>query len=156
MLLPPRLIASSLEGEVKSSQIQPNGIDLTIQAIRPIQDGGYLKRREVVLPSAQEDLLPDSSGNIALRRGECYDVRYLQTVKVPKGAAGIIIARPSLNRMGAFVTTGLYDSGFIGRLGCILRTNKNIKVQLGARLAQLIMIEAHTDHMYNGQYGERR
>lgn len=74
-------------------------------------------------------------------------------VSIPTQAAGLIIPRSSLLRNGIFVTSGVWDSGFSGKLSGFLN-NTTCLVALGVheRVGQFLMFSAEAHQLYNGFY----
>lgn len=83
-----------------------------------------------------------------------YDFKSNVYVEIPTGIAGWVIHRSSLNRNGVMVVASLYDSGFNGNISGTLYVHNpsGIFIEKGARIGQLILAEAETLGLYNGQY----
>lgn len=145
-------IIKNIEGSVGKFEVQQNGIDLTLESISIIT-GGYLllddrKSNSVPLPCS-------TSGVYNLQPGSAYAVEFEQEVEVPEDMCAQIIQRSTLNRMGAFMIAGLYDSGFKNRVGAVLRCNAPIQVQKGVRVAQIIFQKADAASLYSGIYNRK-
>lgn len=75
-------------------------------------------------------------------------------ISVAEGEAAWLVARSTLNRNGVFITSGLYDSGFVGAVAGVLHVHcGSFRLQSNARIAQLILCKADTVKLYNGSYG---
>ena len=86
-----------------------------------------------------------------------FDILFNEYVKIPKDMCALIITRSSLNRMGAFVLSGVYDSGFENKIGCILRTHSTkIITEKDTRIAQIVFFKADSDSLYNGKYQKKQ
>lgn len=131
-------------------EVQQNGIDLTLASIKVIK-GGLLGRAERKIEE-YEDVEIDEEGYVKLDPKEAYSVEFEQDITVPMNACAMIVQRSTLNRIGGFITSGLYDSGFENRVGAVLRTTAPIKIQIGARIAQVIFMEADAASSYEGVY----
>ena len=124
-----------------AEQVQPNGIDLSVDAIWRFIEGGMLglapdDRR---LP-AREELAFDPAGWLQLAGGT-YGIRYAEWIEVPNDCGGLCFPRSSLLRMGLHVPTAVWDAGYAGRgEGLLLVTNPHgVRLQRGARIVQLVL-----------------
>ena len=133
---------------VKMNQRQPNSIDLTLKKAMLIT-GGILRKEGKTEDATQVD---PTNNLYFFTKGNCYDILFNEYVEVPEDMVGFIIARSSLNRIGAFITSGLYDSGFKNYIGAVLRTNADVHVEKGARIATIFFCKAESAHKYLGQY----
>lgn len=137
-------------------QIQPNGIDLRVHRIVHVSgiarlpsdtsrlDAGKVQINELALKNGWF-WLPLQHGN--------YLVDFRESVRVPDGYCAIIIPRSSMARTGIHVLSGLWDTGFEGRLGASLRNLNPIEIQYGARLAQIVFWKSNfSGHRYAGRY----
>ena len=135
----------------RDEQIQPNGIDLTVENIyvfvSQVEFAGKLKEMPV------EEIFPDSDGYWDLSPG-AYLIRYGEIVSVPKGVVGLVLPRSSLLRMGCTLFTAVWDSGYEGRgVGLLAVLNpKGIRLKRGTRIGQLIFLRAKTSDVYRGQW----
>ena len=138
---------------VGAEQIQPNGIDLTIREVYTFEESGALTRSERRIPKYREL----KSDTWFLEMGT-YLVRYNEYIRIPQNAVAIVLPRSSLLRMGATIYTALWDSGYEGRgIGLLQVFNpKGIKLERGARIAQIIFISARSSGAYRGRWkGEK-
>jgi dCTP deaminase len=80
----------------------------------------------------------------------------IESVKIPEGKCAQVIGRSSVGRWGIMVhvTSGFIDSGFEGQITLEIVNVAPYMVRLtkGMRIAQLIVMDAETDHMYDGHY----
>ncbi len=83
-----------------------------------------------------------------------YNVEFEQGCNLPNGVCGWIKHRSSLARIGAMVTSGLYDPGFkTDYMGAFLHVNvPQIYLGLGERIAQFIACVADESELYDGQW----
>lgn len=151
MFLPGTETARFLEG-LKNEQIQPAGIDLTVDKIFAIDEAGEIdysnENRKV--PEGTELKFQDK---VHLKQGT-YRIIYNEVVAMPENAIGVGLPRSSLMRMGGTVVCGLWDPGYKGRSqGLLVVFNpKGITVHKNARLVQLFMIRGETAGKYAGTY----
>jgi len=107
------------------NQIQQNGIDLKADMIFQVSTDKtcMLTEETRVRPESTKMEVMEYKGEkgFMLKAGCLYDVLFKESVKIPMNLSGMIIQRSSLNRMGAFITTGWWDSGFENRIGAIVR-----------------------------------
>ena len=139
---------------VKDEQEQPAGVDLTVQYVEFFKDTEegridysneerYLPKREKVVPR---------DGWYELTQG-VYVVTYNEEVKIPNNIAGIVLPRSSLVRIGATLTSGLWDPGYRGKGISLLTIGRKTRIQVNARIGQIIFFELEKAHkLYNGIY----
>ena len=133
------------------SQIQPNGVDLSVGEVYEFKSGGLLgKKRE--LPEYRL-IEPGNNGIYMLSPGP-YLVRYKEVVRIPSNAIGLVFPRSSLQRIGATIYTSVWDSGYEGRgVGLMVVFNPNgIRLERGAKICQIIFIDAKSSSLYSGVY----
>ncbi len=145
-------------------QVQPNAVDFTIDRVFGINDlnpfiicndpdnaGKELKQMR---GTGSMEPVPDRRTNVLfynLLPKTSYDILSDVYVSIPEGVAALTIIRSSFCRNGLFVTSGLYDSGFSGHVGCILHNMSGAaKIEQGVRIGQIILVEASTAKMYAG------
>ena len=138
---------------VDEEQVQPNGVDLTVEAIleqvgpgRVGTDGKTVGEREA---------LPAEEGVFRLEPGG-YILQYAETIAVPEGHVGFLYPRSTLLRNSCMLNTAVWDAGYEGRGEGLLQVHHPIHIERGARIAQFVLAEASQDEVYNGSYqGER-
>lgn len=138
------------------SQIQPNGIDLTLREISRYEGAGTIgvDNADRVLP----DLTPlsfDDDGWVNLEPG-VYHILYNEVVDIPASLMALGRPRSSLNRCGVTINTAVWDAGYNGRSTSMLVVSnpEGFRVQRDARVMQLVffgMSEA-TAEGYRGRY----
>lgn len=146
-----RFVANHID-PVDPSQIQPNGVDLTLDAIfEPIGRGRIGQEGKTI--ADRRELTPDSSNGSEyhLDTGG-YIVRYGEQVSIPTDHIGFIYPRSSLMRNGTMVNTAVWDAGYEGRGEGLLEVNQPITLESGARIAQLVLADADHDATYDGAY----
>jgi dUTP pyrophosphatase len=144
---------------VRGAQVQPNGVDLTVEAVfeqldpgRIGRDGKEIGERQAVEPEEREEGEPDA---YYLPPGG-YVVQYGETVRIPEGHVGFIYPRSSLMRNSCMLNTAVWDAGYEGKGEGLLQVHRDIELERGARIAQLVLAEAAHDGAYDGSYqGER-
>ena len=121
--------------------VQPNGIDLSLDAVWCFRAAGSLGRSNAdrVLPERAELAFGDD-GWVGLESGT-YGIRYGEVVALPTDCGALCFPRSSLLRMGLHVPTAVWDAGYSGRgEGLLVVGNpRGVRLQRGARIAQLVV-----------------
>jgi dUTP pyrophosphatase len=124
-----------------AAHVQPNGVDLSLDAIWRLAGAGSLGRSaddRRLPPRAELDF--DADGWLELGMGT-YGIRYAELVALPLDCGGLCFPRSSLLRMGLHVPTAVWDAGYAGRAeGLLLVTTPyGARLQRGARIVQLVL-----------------
>jgi len=143
--------------DLRESQIQPNGVDLTLDAVFEqttagrIERGGKTvgQRRELNPAEAASDA--DSAGAFTLEPGG-YVVRYGELIRIPEDHIGFLYPRSSLLRNSCMLDTAVWDAGYEGRGEGLLEVHHRITIEEGARIAQLVLADADHIGRYDGDY----
>lgn len=121
-------------------QIQPNGIELTLQRVEIHESSGSIAfdNSERKLPQTK-NLDFDDKGWTHLPKGS-YKIVFNEIVNIPKNIAAIAKPRSSLLRCGATIETAVWDAGYSGRSESLLvvYNEKGFKVKKNARVLQLL------------------
>jgi dUTP pyrophosphatase len=137
-ILPGVDLAQALE---QAAAFQPNGVDLSLDAVWRIAGRGSLGRSDAEreLP-AREPLVFGVDGWLELHAG-CYGIRYSEWVALPTDCGGLCFPRSSLLRMGVHVPTAVWDAGYAGRGEGLLEVSnpRGVRLQHGARIVQLVV-----------------
>jgi dUTP pyrophosphatase len=135
---------------VDPEQVQPNGLDLTAEAIfetgggRISRDGERIGERDPVDPDPDADAWRLSPGGYILRYGE--------RIHIPEDHVGFVYPRSSLMRNAAMLHTAVWDAGYEGRGEGLLAVHEDIDIEPDARVAQLVLAEASHEGTYDGSY----
>ena len=136
-------------------QVQPNGVDLTVEAIfEPIEPGRIGRNGKEVAARRErpvEELDDEPPGTYYLEPG-AYVARYGETIEIPDGHVGFVYPRSSLLRNGCTLDTAVWDAGYRGRGEGLLEVHHDVAIERGARIAQLVFSEAEHESTYNGTY----
>jgi dUTP pyrophosphatase len=155
-----RQVVLLAEGASETEHVQPNGIDLSVDAVWRFAAPGALGRSNAdrVLPE-HEPLAFDAAGWLFLEMGT-YGIRYLERVEMPPDCGGLCFPRSSLLRMGLYVPTAVWDAGYQGRGEGLLSVSSphGVRLQRGTRVAQLVLfrLTATAATPYSGRYQEAR
>jgi dUTP pyrophosphatase len=138
-----------------TEQIQPNGIDLTVESVWRLQGAGALGvTNEARILPGRERVAVGADGMHGLSPGT-YMVRYRETVALPLDLMAFGRPRSSLLRCGAALHTAVWDAGYQGRSESLLvvYASEGVRVAVGARLLQLVFVRLETStHGYAGVY----
>ncbi len=139
------------------TQLQPNGIDLTLRQVALLQTPGKIavsNRQRLV-----SDLAPlvfDGLDFIDLMPG-AYVITYNEIVHLPTNIMALARPRSSLLRCGVTVNTAVWDAGYSGRSQSLMVVYhpQGFRLQRNARVVQLIFLRLsrETDG-YQGTYQE--
>ena len=137
-------------GELRESQVQPNGVDLTLGGVHEQVTAGRIERGGKTVGERRE-LDADADGIYHLDPGG-YVVEYGDRVAIPEGHVGFIYPRSSLLRNSCMLDTAVWDAGYEGRGEGLLEVYQPIEIEGGARIAQLVLAEAAHEGVYEGSY----
>jgi deoxycytidine triphosphate deaminase len=143
-----RFVADHLQ-DIEPVQVQPNGVDLTVEAVfeqvtpgRIDRDGKSIGDRRGLEPT--DELF-------RLDRGG-YVIRYGERIAIPEDHVGFLYPRSSLLRNSCMLDTAVWDAGYEGRGEGLLEVYHPIELEQGARVAQLVLAEAAHEDQYDGSY----
>jgi dUTP pyrophosphatase len=143
-----RFVADHL-GDLRDSQVQPNGVDLTFDAIFEQTGPGRIERGDKTVGERRE--LDADDGIYHLEPGG-YVVRYGEQIRIPEGHVGFLYPRSSLLRNSCMLDTAVWDAGYEGWGEGLLEVYHDIELERGARIAQLVLAEATHEDSYDGSY----
>ena len=159
-----RLITGNLPGQQPlvegwrslEEQLQPNGFDLSLQAIARLRSAGRMGR-----DSAQRELSDTEplefglDGWLHLPPGP-YLATFSEVVNLPLDLMALGLPRSSLLRSGVGIHTAIWDAGYQGRSQALLTVyhSAGYHLQQGARLLQLVFFRLSNpvDQGYTGSY----
>ncbi|MEM0052803.1 MAG: deoxyuridine 5'-triphosphate nucleotidohydrolase [Nitrososphaeria archaeon] len=144
-------VARFIEG-VSESQVQVNGVDLTVEKIFTFKGSGAVLKDSVSIPEYVE-VSSDEKGRYFLDKG-AYIVQVREKISIPLDTVGICFPRSSLIRMGVYVGSALWDSGYSGFSKVLLKVENPIVIEKGARFAQLVLVRCEKKALegYKGRY----
>lgn len=130
------------------------GYDLTVCAIKPVYEGGVLPASGKTTIIHGDDIT--RFNNAWMLHPGVYSMTFDQGIDLAISPliGGYIIHRSSLARMGAMITSGIYDPGFrCDQIGAVIHVAQRITIAYRARVAQFVGILAHgTPPLYDGQF----
>ena len=137
-------------------QIQPNGIDITVESVSRFRGPGTLGRTNAsrVLPVTDEiDFEPD--GSLYLPAG-AYQIRFNEIVNLPNWLMAYARPRSSLLRSGVALHTAVWDAGYSGRGVALMVVYHpaGFRLERDARVCQLVFhpLVDETSSGYQGIY----
>lgn len=141
-------------------QVQPNAIDFTLDKMFTISNETIVMVSDVAnvkqMAGGEEiQPLPDPRYNDNFFRiGGHMVVDGMSNIYVdlPEGVACQLIVRSTFNRNGIFITSGLYDSGYLGHIGFAIHNRRSNPAFIGqgTRIGQIIFVESNTSGLYSG------
>ncbi len=141
--------------EVRRQQVQPNGVDLTLETVYEQRDSGRIGRNGKEIGDRRqvesEQITEKSPENYYLPQGG-YIVQYEEIIEIPDGHVGFVYPRSSLMRNSCMLNTAVWDAGYKGKGEGLLQVHHDIELERGARIAQLVFAEADHDGTYDGDY----
>jgi dUTP pyrophosphatase len=149
----PSLIENAVDVE---TQIQPNGLELTLKEIKTIEGAGAVDfdNSERKLPDTG-NLEFESDGWIHLPPG-IYKVLFNEIVNIPMNLAAIAKPRSTLIRCGATLETAVWDAGYRGRSESMLVVYNpaGFRLKKDARIMQLLFytLDKEVEKGYSGMY----
>ncbi|WP_340097896.1 deoxyuridine 5'-triphosphate nucleotidohydrolase [Salinibaculum salinum] len=143
-----RFVASHL-GELRENQVQPNGVDLTLDTVFEQVGTGRIERGDKTVGERRE--LDTDEGLFHLDPGG-YVVRYDERVVIPDDHVGFLYPRSSLLRNSCMLDTAVWDAGYEGRGEGLLEVYHPVELEPGARIAQLVLADAAHEGTYEGAY----
>jgi dUTP pyrophosphatase len=140
---------------VEEDQVQPNGVDLTLEAVYEPREPGRISHRSKEVGERQEMEVEEIGEHVPdtyyLPRSG-YVVAYDETVAIPEGHVGFVYPRSTLLRNACMLNTAVWDAGYEGRGEGFLQVFQDIQIERGARIGQLVLAKAEHDDTYDGDY----
>ncbi len=134
---------------VAADAVQPNGVDLTVEAVFVQSSPGRIGRDGKTV--GDRERIEADDGTFHLDPGG-YVVRYGERLRIPDGHVGFVLPRSSLMRNSCMLNTAVWDAGYEGRGEGLLQVHHPLEVETGARIAQLVVAAADHDGTYDGSY----
>jgi len=142
-----------LVGEISEEQIQPNGVDFRVQSVTKIYGRALIGVKETKMYDDGYLLKPDAKNRYWIEPASAYEILSDMEIKMPANVVAQIIIRSSYARNGLFLTTGLFDSGYVGKIGATLHNMAVVaQIEQNARIGQVVFHEAQSSHLYDGQW----
>jgi dUTP pyrophosphatase len=125
-----------------TTQLQPNGVDLTVMQIEKITSAGCVDFNNKDRKLSETEKLDFDGDQVFLPPGP-YKVLFNEIIHLPKDIMAIGAPRTSLIRCGVTVKTGFWDAGYEGRSESLLVVvnEKGFYLKKNARILQLAFIK---------------
>lgn len=141
-------VAEHVEPTV-SDQVQPNGVDLTLESVQQQTGVGRIGTDEKSI--GNRTAVDAENGTYTLLPGG-YIVTYGEVIRIPADHVGFLYPRSSLLRNSCMLNTAVWDAGYEGRGEGLLQVHHEIEIDPGARIAQLVLARADHETEYDGSY----
>lgn len=130
------------------------GYDLTLKSVKSINGGSVLADKTVVEDYTEITPYMSPANKLLFKLDPgTYSLTFEQGCKLPTNTTAFIRHRSSVLRCGGIITSGVYDPGFeVDEMGAVLIATKQIVIEKGARVAQIVLVENYTAEAYNGQW----
>ncbi|SEW12815.1 deoxyuridine 5'-triphosphate nucleotidohydrolase [Halobacterium jilantaiense] len=142
---------------VSTDQVQPNGVDLTVEAVLEQVEPGRITAdgKDIGGRNRVETQREEGRDTFVLQPGG-YILQYAETISIPEAHVGFLYPRSSLMRNSCMLNSAVWDAGYTGKGEGLLEVHHEIELERGARVAQLVLADADHDGAYDGSYqGER-
>lgn len=158
-----RIIERQIIYNVSNESIQQQGVDLRVDRIFKVQDGGIIPVFGKTHLPGRIEVKPDSnsywdgSGDAIFELNPgYYELELMEGCNIPNNAVLWIKGRSSIVRCGGRIDSGQFDGGFkTDSMGCYLEVIVPMVIERGARIAQAVVFESYpvkNEKLYNGQY----
>jgi len=138
---------------VAQAQVQPNGVDLTAEAVLEQREPGRIGTDGKTI--GERERVEADDGVFSLSPGG-YILQYAETISIPADHVGFLYPRSSLMRNSCMLNTAVWDAGYTGKGEGLLEVHHDVEIERGARVAQLVLADAEHADTYDGSYqGER-
>ena len=133
----PPLIEGCIDLE---SQLQPNGIDVTLRDIARLETSGVISVTNAGRSIPSTTLLQFDRQAFIDLAPQAYLITYNEVVNLPNNVMALARPRSSLLRCGVTVETAVWDAGYSGRSQSLLVVHnpRGFRLQKDARVAQLV------------------
>jgi len=144
-------VAAAVDG-ADDDAVQPNGVDLTLDAVFEQTSPGYVGREGKSVGERSE--VDPHGGDPPIYRLEPgdYVVRYGERLAVPEDSVGFVLPRSTLLRNTCSLDTAVWDAGYEGRGEGLLQVGRAIEIEQGARIGQFVLADAESEGTYDGEY----
>jgi dUTP pyrophosphatase len=144
----------SLIENADEKNVQPSGVDLRVQRIFRLKNGGFLGTDDRNTPDV-ESVSDRPGGKIRLEPNEFVLVETMEKVNMPKDITAIILPRSSLFRCGVSLHTAVVDPGFKGTLTFGMKNLSEFpfEIEIGSKIGQIVFEEVKGNvKLYDGKY----
>jgi deoxycytidine triphosphate deaminase len=147
---------TTLDDFKQRSFVSPNAIDFTLDRLFTIDDTKEFIISETYKQMRCGDEQSTNQGYWTLGANSVYDGMSDFYVTVPDGVAALVVVRSTFNRNGIFITTGLWDSGYVGAVGMAIHNRSGVAlIAPHTRIGQLIFVASENAGTYLGGYNHK-
>lgn len=143
------------------SFVSPNALDFTLDRLFTIdetkpfticEDMKEMRGGKELYPTT--DIQKSTLSFWALDPHSIYDGMSDFYVTIPEGVAAMFIVRSTFNRNGIFITSGLYDQGYVGGCGIAIHNRSGVAyIAPHTRIGQLMFFASENSGiLYSGGY----
>lgn len=138
------------------ADVQQQGVDVRLKELWKVNDDkvGFVPKEGKTMPPGNYMIL--AWDDVYELNPGYYEVEFEEGCDIPSNAAMYFKTRSSLVRCGAEILSGQFDGGFhTDNMGAFLKVNIPIKIEKGARVAQMIVnetYEVNDEDLYDGQW----
>ena len=160
-----QIVENHIITNVCEEGIQQQGVDVRVKKISVVgkhgheENYGYIPAKGKTSAPKVTEIPPINMGDGREYWGlpvGYYEVEFEEGCAIPNHIAMYFKTRSSLVRCGAIIHSGQFDAGFeTDKMGAFLHVINPIQIEVGARVAQVIVHESYPvddDNMYNGQW----
>jgi dUTP pyrophosphatase len=155
MIIDPHKTKKHIKMIDENNQVQPAGIDLTVNKILIFKNAGVIDFDNTKRKIAETEEIELSERLILLKKGS-YKVIFNEIIKIPPNVVGLAWPRSTLLRNGASIFTSVWDPGYEGRSESLLVVfnDNGLYITKNAKIAQLLFIkmEKKAKKLYSGIY----
>ena len=154
-----QIVENHIITNVCEEGIQQQGVDVRLMKVSMVGESdidnmGYVPANGKTCKPHTAEVMP--IGGLWTLSPGYYEVEFKEGCKLPNVTAMYFKTRSSLVRCGAIIHSGQFDAGFeTDKMGAFLHVINPIQIEVGARVAQVIVHESYPvddDNMYNGQW----
>lgn len=142
--------------QMSTDDIQPNGIDFRIHEVFELLEDNFTISQNGKTHRRTRQVQPDPNGIFHLTGGRQYDIiTNLNIDLTAVEATALLYIRSTFSRNGFTIASGVYDTGFVGRIGTVLHTPMSFKshlIEQGTALGQVMLYKSNPSSLYTGQY----
>ena len=153
-----QIVKENIITNYAENAVQQQGVDVRIASLSRVDGYGRVPKEGKTMLGTRVDIKPimkDGAEMFVLTPGY-YEVVLMESCKIPSNCVLNYKTRSSLVRCGATVYSGQYDAGFeTDAMGCFLEVRIPIRIEVGARIAQVVVNESYpvsNDDLYDGQW----
>ena len=154
MVLNSKSAMSFIKDPMGHAAPQQHGVDLTLANVVKVTPSEITKERSQIGVQTPLSVWMREDGKkmYDLPVGY-YGIYFEQGIKLPNNVKANIVHRSSVLRGGAIITSGEYDPGFeTEMMGAYMFVAVPIRLEIGARVAQVVLTQTQPCDEYDGQW----